>query len=87
MAIEERLCEYVEHVMEGGDPDAPDRPLGDGDHDVWVSWRTDDGTTRLEIRVDDERYGCFVDGERTEPSWEGGVDGPDVTEWEGVRRL
>lgn len=87
MALEDRLRAYVEHVTEGGDPFAPDHPLGDADHEVWVSWRTDHGTTRLEIAVDDEQYGCFVNGERVEPSWEGGVNGPAVAEWEAVRRL
>jgi hypothetical protein len=38
----------------------------------------------VEIRVNNERYGYFVNGRRTEPSWEGDVDGPDVTQWNGV---
>jgi hypothetical protein len=87
MAFEARLREYVDHVTEGGDPDMPDRPLSNNEREVWVSWRTDDGTTRLEIRVDGERYGPFVDGRRIDSSWEGGVDGPDVAEWEAVRRF
>ncbi|PSP73074.1 hypothetical protein BRC86_10385 [Halobacteriales archaeon QS_3_64_16] len=87
MTLEDRLLEYVAYVEAGGDPYAPAHPLGNGEHDVWVSWRTDDGTTRLEIRVDDEHYGSFVDGKRIEPSWEGGVAGPEVTEWEDVRQL
>jgi hypothetical protein len=87
MAFEDRLREYVDHVTEDGDPDMPDRPLSNDEREVWVSWRTDDGTTRLEIRVDGERYGPFVDGRRIDSSWEGGVDGPDAAEWEAVRRL
>ena len=87
MSLEDRLREYVQHVSDGGDPHAPDHPLGNGDHEVWVSWRTDNGVTCLEIHVDDERYGRFVDGQPAEPSWEGGVNGPDVAEWEAVQRL
>lgn len=88
MTIENRLRAYIEHVEEGGDPSAPGYPVADCEHEIWVSWRTDeDGSSRLEVRVDDERYGCFVDGRRVEPSWEGGVRVPDVDEWEGVRKL
>ena len=87
MTLEDRLRDYVEHVGEGGDPYMPGHPLGDGEHEIWVSWRTDNGTTHLEIRVDEELYGPFVNGKRIEPSWEGGINGPDVAEWEAVRRL
>jgi hypothetical protein len=88
MSTDDRLQSYVDHVSDGGDP----ATLGtDGvetdDRDIWVSWRTDDGHTRLEISVDGERYGYFVDGERATPSWEGGVSVPDVGEWEAVRQL
>jgi hypothetical protein len=86
MGFEDRLRAYVEHVTAGGDPLAPAEPLGDADHEVWVSWR-DDEDIHVEIRVNDERYGYFVNGRRTEPSWEGGVDGPDVTQWNGVREF
>jgi len=88
MTLEDRLRAYVEHLKDGGNPEAPGQPLSDDDHEVWVHWRGDGSEgTRLEIHVDDERYGCFVDGRRTDPSWEGGVDGPDVDEWETVREL
>lgn len=88
MSLEDRLREYVQHVSDGGDPYTPSHPLGNSDHEVWVSWRTERGDTRIEIAVDDERYGCFVNGEPVDPScWEGGVSGPAVDEWEAVRRL
>ena len=88
VSIEDRLHAYVEYVAEGGDPYAPDHPLTKGDQEVWVSWQIEpDGTTRLDIRVDDERYGQFVNGRQVASSWEGGVDGPDVGEWEAVRLL
>ena len=87
MALEDRLRAYVEHVADGGDPYTPEHPLGDDDREVWVSWRTDNGTTCLEIHVDDEQYGRFINGQRADPSWEGGVNGPDVAKWEAVRQL
>ncbi len=88
MVLEDRLREYVEHVGNGGDPLAPAQPLGNDDHEVWVSWGGDDsGNTHLEIRVDEEQYGYFVNGKRAEHSWEGGVNVPDVTEWTDIREL
>jgi hypothetical protein len=88
MITDDRLREYVEYVTDGGDPCGPGHPLEDSEEDLWVSWRTDErGNTHLEIRATERREGYFVNGERTEPSWEGGVDGPDVAEWQGVREL
>ena len=88
MTLEERLREFVERVREGTDPFASDQRMSNFDETVWVSWRaTDGGDIYLDIHVDDEPYGYFVNGKRIDPNWEGGVSGPDVAEWDEVRKL
>ena len=88
MTLEQRLHACVEAVRNGNDPFVPNRSVSNHDETVWVSWRNiDGGNTYLDIHVNDERYGYFVNGRRTDPSWEGGVDGPDVPEWDEVRKL
>lgn len=88
MISEANLREYVEYVTDSGDPYAPGHPLEGSDQEVWVSWRIDgEGSTHLEIRVTGEWRGYFVDGKRVEPSWEGGVNVPDVSKWQAVRAL
>jgi len=88
MTLEGRLHAYIKHMSSGGNPDAFAHLLEDVDYDIWVSrWTNEDGTTRLEIRVEDEQYGQFMNGRRVEPSWEGGINGPDVDEWEDIRKL
>jgi hypothetical protein len=88
MTLEDRLHAYIDHVDGGGDPYVPDHPIGDTDHEIWISWRTDEkGTILLRITVDGERYGWFMNGRQIKPSWEGGVAGPEVDKWEAVRKL
>ena len=88
MTFEDQLRAYVKQVKEGGDPFTPKQPVSTHEQSVWVSWRAEgNGSTHLEIHVDEERYGYFVNGRRVESSWEGGVDGPNVTSWDTVRKV
>ena len=76
--IESLWADYRDGAIDADSADADDL-------DTLDSFLT--GLEAGEIRAAEKRQGYFVNGKRTDPSWEGGVVGPDVAEWQGVREL